>query len=323
METNGLDQGLSGVAYVDEVDQQNGDQWRFYRTKVEETAHLTNGRAWIQTFEHVLKNLPQNLPRPRRTLGVSLSDSGDPRYSMPAYGVKQRNDAAKAMREPQTTPGLPEGARHGVGTQLRLPSGDEVLLICNVGAQCPAELPRKFREMALEELSLLAVGAKCPHQGGCLNEGEIKDVEDIVASGVQTSRRAIIRCPWHNMQFDLQTGEGIGNHLRLERYPVRVMYGAVYIGVRFLNGRVGGGVVGPAMAAGGGCSQALDAEGAAAQAPSMDVDMEGATEAVQDVGCLHLIGKAPLVLPVSAPAAHGKARSRSPPRQLRQHKTAC
>lgn len=307
--------------YVDEVDPQTGDPWRFYRTKVEDTTAVTNGRAWIQTFEHVLRNLP----RPRRTLGVSISDSGDPRHSMPAYGAKQRNDAARAMREPDMTPGLPEGARHGVGTQLRLPSGDEVLLICNVGPQTPAQLPRKFREMPLEELSFLAVAAKCPHMGGCLNEGEIKDVEDIVAVGMDKPRRAIIRCPWHNMQFDLFTGEGVGNHSWLPRYPVRVMYGAVYVAVRLQNGIASGGAVGPVGAVAGAGSKELP----------MDVDMDGgATPVALQDGCgaaaaLGLAGPAAAggpawpAAPATAVAARGPARSRSPARQLRQHKTAC
>eukprot|EP00928_Gymnodinium_smaydae_P007476 TRINITY_DN12688_c0_g2_i1.p1 TRINITY_DN12688_c0_g2~~TRINITY_DN12688_c0_g2_i1.p1 ORF type:complete len:356 (-),score=77.94 TRINITY_DN12688_c0_g2_i1:69-1088(-) len=219
-------------AFVDHVDAETGSGWRFFRTDVERAEQVTNGKAWIQTFEHVL----QKLPRPRRTLGVSLSDSGDPRHTMPAFGAKQRNDAVKAMRDPAATPGLPEGARRGVGQQLRLPSGHEVLLICNVGSRSPAELPRKFREMPLESLSFLAVAAKCPHMGGCLNEGELKDVEDLVPpsrvlAGEAPGRRAVLRCPWHNMQFDLETGQGVGNHLELQRFPVRVAFGAVYIGV--------------------------------------------------------------------------------------------
>uniref|UniRef100_A0A7S1VZU3 Rieske domain-containing protein n=1 Tax=Alexandrium catenella TaxID=2925 RepID=A0A7S1VZU3_ALECA len=302
--------------YFDEVDQQTGEPWRFLRTNITEVADLTNGRAWIQTFEHVLKNLP----KPRRALGISLSDSGDPRYSMPAYGVKQRNDAAKAMREPEATPGLPDGARRGVGTQLKLPSGDEVLLVCNIGPNSPAELPRKFREMPLHELSFLAVAAKCPHQGGCLNEGEIKDVEDIASMGTQMPRRAIIRCPWHNMQFDLHSGEGIGNHLQLARYPVRVAHGAVYIGVRFQNGTFGGGAGYPAAATAAPCIQPLDSGVAPGQEPSMDVDMDmdggGACQS-NPAGSL-CSGFPPAAM---AAPAHGTTRSRSPPRQLRQHRT--
>jgi len=306
-------QGLAGPAYIDEINQLTGEPWRFFRTKVEEPGQLTNGRAWIQTFEHVLKNLP----RPRRTLGVSLSDSGDPRYSMPAYGVKQRNDAAKAMREPSATPDLPEGARHGIGTQLRLPSGDEVLLIANVGPHAPAQLPNKFREMPLDQLSLLAVAAKCPHMGACLNEGEIKDVEDIVAP---QSRRAIIRCPWHNMQFDLHTGEGIGNHNWLQRYPVRVMHGAVYVAVRVQNDKVGGGAAGPAPSAACGKSHPLEVGES-----EMAIDMEGEPTAGALQGECGL--SAPIGIPVAMPFAaalpHSQARSRSPPRVLRQHMTIC
>lgn len=274
----------SGVppACVDEVDPATGEVWRFYRTHVEGPGQLTNGKAWIQTFDHVLKNLP----RPRRQLGISISDSGDPRFSMPAYGAKQRNEAAKAMREPAVTPGLPEGARRGIGTPLKLPTGDEVLLVCNVGAAAPLELPRKFREMRLEEISVFAVAAKCPHMGGCLNEGELKDVEDIAVPG---QRRAIIRCPWHNMQFDLQTGEGIGNGSQLRRYPVRVAHGALYVGTLLADAS-------PALAAG--------AAGTGGNAQEMDVDMDCAADGAPAPPC-------------GAPTPCTPSRSRSPPRLLR------
>lgn len=217
----------AGPAYVDEVDKNTGHLWRFHRTTIERADQLTNGKAWIQTFEHVL----QKLPRPRRTLGISLSECTDPRHTMPSFGSMERNAAVKAMRDPQATPGLPEGARQGIGTQLKLPSGEIVLVVCNVGPQAPLQLPQKFRDTPLEELAIIAVAAKCPHMGGCLNEGELKDVEDIAMPGTAKVHRAIVRCPWHNMQFDLWTGEGVGNYNSLPRYPCQVMHGALYIGV--------------------------------------------------------------------------------------------
>jgi len=215
-------------AYADEFDAATNSTWRFYRTAVERADQVVNGRAWIQTFEHVL----QKLPRPRRVLGVSLSESADPRHSMPAFVPKQRNDALRAMRDPVATPDLPEGARHGIGTHLRLPSGDEVLLLCNVGPQAPPQLPFKFRDMPLADLAFIAIAARCPHMGACMREGELKDIEDIVANASVPSRRAIVRCPQHNMQFDAYTGEGVGNYLMMKRYPVQVAHGAVYIGVQ-------------------------------------------------------------------------------------------
>eukprot|EP00933_Yihiella_yeosuensis_P071111 TRINITY_DN79300_c0_g1_i1.p1 TRINITY_DN79300_c0_g1~~TRINITY_DN79300_c0_g1_i1.p1 ORF type:complete len:289 (+),score=48.23 TRINITY_DN79300_c0_g1_i1:70-936(+) len=215
-------------AFIDEVDPATGKRWRFHRTEIEKAEQLTNGRAWIQVFEHVVAKLP----RPRRQLGVSLSDSSDPRYTMPGVPMKQRNDAVKAMRDSQVTPGLPDAARKGPGQVIRLRNGEEVLLICNVGASSPKELPQKFREMSLEALSIMAVSNKCPHMGGCLNEGELKDVEDLAGG----PRRAILRCPWHNWQFDVRTGEGIGNHAHLPTYPVRVVHGALYVATLLQEG---------------------------------------------------------------------------------------
>lgn len=306
----------SPAPYVDELNPRTAELWRYYRTEIERADQLTNGQAWIQTFEHVL----QTLPRPRRQLAVSISDCGDPRHTLPAFGPKQRNDAAKAMREPQVTPSLPEGARHGVGKQIKLPSGDQVLILCNVGAQAPKQLPRKFRDMPLEELALIAVAAKCPHMGACLNEGELKDVEDIATPG---GRRAIIRCPWHNMQFDLQTGEGVGNHSHLPRYPVRVALGALYVGVRLPQG-----------------APTHDTSAMVPLEEAMDVDMEdgGAQEVrVSELGCGGATAT-PFAVQVAAaqeqaPGAPGeRSRSRtprpppsrlSPNRTLRQTSTIC
>jgi len=286
----------SAPAYVDHADPASGVIWRFHRTEIEGPEHVTNGKAWIQTFEHVLRNLP----RPRRTLGVSLSDSGDPRYSMPAFGVKQRNDATKAMREPDTTPGLPDGARHGVGVVVKLPSGHQVLITCNVGPEAPVELPRKFREMPLEELTFLAVDSRCPHMQACLNEGEVKDVEDLAVPGVVPRRRAIIRCPWHNMQFDLQTGEGVGNHLQLETYPVRVAYGALYVGVRLTA----------ANGEGTGQPQHVPCDPLAAMQVDDEGDTAGSCCSGGDRAAMAAMGQ--LVM---------TGRSRSPARPLRQHNT--
>lgn len=244
-------------AWVDDIE----TGCRFFRTDVRSPSEVINGKAWVQAFEHVLQNMPQP-PRPRRTLGVSMSEGHDPRHTMQAFGVKQRNDALKAMRDAAATPGLPEPARHGIGRLLRLPSGHEVLLVCNVGTDAPSTLPAKFRDMPLEALSFVAVGARCPHGGACLNEGELKDVEDLAAPG----RRAFVRCSQHNMQFDLQTGEGVGNYLKLERFPVKVLHGAVYVGIP---------VAGPQVVPGGNSSVAAAAPVEGPPAGTMDVDMEG------------------------------------------------
>lgn len=204
--------------------------WRFHRTEIESAEQLLNGRAWIQVFEHALQAMPK--VKPRRQLGLSMTDPSDPRHTMPTFDTKRRNDALKAMRDTSALPDIPDAARRGIGKTVRLPTGDEVLLICNVGPDAPPRLevdgaPAKFRDMPIDRLPILAVASKCPHQQGCLADGELKDVEDIAGDG----RRAIVRCAWHNMQFDLSTGQGEGNYYALQRYPVKVVQGTVYVGV--------------------------------------------------------------------------------------------
>lgn len=54
-----------------------------------------------------------------------------------------------------------------------------------------------------------AIDNTCPHRGGSLGEGRLKD-------------RCVI-CPLHQWTFDLQTGENIRNpKVKLKVYPVRI-----------------------------------------------------------------------------------------------------
>lgn len=73
---------------------------------------------------------------------------------------------------------------------------------------------------------LHAVGARCPHQGGNLCEGEVGDIEDLRSTGDtghDCSQRAYITCPVHKMKFDLRTGSVIdGSCGPLPTYRVRV-----------------------------------------------------------------------------------------------------
>lgn len=63
---------------------------------------------------------------------------------------------------------------------------------------------------------LCAVDGACPHRGGPLAEGTLRD--------------GVLSCPWHWFRFDLRTGEHLGRaDLRLRRYPVRVVDGIVEV----------------------------------------------------------------------------------------------
>jgi nitrite reductase/ring-hydroxylating ferredoxin subunit len=58
--------------------------------------------------------------------------------------------------------------------------------------------------------------ARCPHRGGPLVEGRVRD--------------GTVRCPWHWYTFDLATGKCRTTHtLRLRRYPVSVEDGMAIV----------------------------------------------------------------------------------------------
>ena len=65
------------------------------------------------------------------------------------------------------------------------------------------------RPIALFNLGgeFVALDNRCPHRGGSLGEGEIKD--DIVI------------CPWHGWEFNFNTGKAVENDdVIVKTYPV-------------------------------------------------------------------------------------------------------
>ena len=73
--------------------------------------------------------------------------------------------------------------------------------------------------------------------GGCLNECELKDVEDIAMPGAAKVHRAIVKCPWHNMQFDLWTDTNVGNYTCMPWYSCQAMQKALVFGVHVASGQ--------------------------------------------------------------------------------------
>ncbi len=53
-----------------------------------------------------------------------------------------------------------------------------------------------------------AYEGRCPHQGGPLAEGKVCD--------------GSIRCPWHGMDFKIETGKGVGNDLQASKLEIRI-----------------------------------------------------------------------------------------------------
>lgn len=71
-----------------------------------------------------------------------------------------------------------------------------------------------------------ALNNACPHQLAPLCEGTISGtaVSDTVGEYEWTKEGEIIRCPWHNWEFDIATGESVFN-------PHRVRAGTFEVGV--------------------------------------------------------------------------------------------
>ena len=78
-----------------------------------------------------------------------------------------------------------------------------------------------------------AVANHCPHQSGPLCEGRLTeavttDEDDWMLTWDGDER--VIRCPWHNWQFDVRTGEHLDtSSYRVPTFDVEVEDGRVYV----------------------------------------------------------------------------------------------
>jgi 3-phenylpropionate/trans-cinnamate dioxygenase ferredoxin subunit len=77
---------------------------------------------------------------------------------------------------------------------------------------------------------LFALSDKCPHKGGSLSRGKLTGLVESSAPGAYRYSRPgeIIRCPWHNWEFDVRTGRSWCDpeRLRLMNYAVSIEPGA-------------------------------------------------------------------------------------------------
>jgi nitrite reductase (NADH) small subunit len=66
--------------------------------------------------------------------------------------------------------------------------------------------------------NLYALRNHCPHMGGELGEGELRD--------------GVVACPWHGWRFNVETGKHVATELvSVRTFPVRVKGDDVYVGV--------------------------------------------------------------------------------------------
>lgn len=66
-----------------------------------------------------------------------------------------------------------------------------------------------------------ALENSCPHQGGPIADGWLEG--------------STVTCPWHAWCFDVRSGKmTLGDFARIERFPVKVENGAVFVGTEAL-----------------------------------------------------------------------------------------
>lgn len=99
-----------------------------------------------------------------------------------------------------------DGVEHAAGTLADLEAAGA--LAVDLGEVRVALFRCQGRVFALNET--------CPHRGGPLHAGEVRD--------------GVVRCPWHDWQFDLRTGASpLNPRSRVAAYPVRVEAGRVFV----------------------------------------------------------------------------------------------
>ena len=82
--------------------------------------------------------------------------------------------------------------------------------------------------------SLYAIVNYCSHEGAPLCEGLIGGTNESTPDEPDGLRRVrdgqIVRCPWHNWEFDVTTGQNVADpHRRVRTYQVDVADGEVYL----------------------------------------------------------------------------------------------
>jgi len=78
--------------------------------------------------------------------------------------------------------------------------------------------------------SLHAIRNRCPHSGGPLCLGLVRERETGTPGRYALTGRRVLRCPWHGWEFDLDTGRCLDDpELAAAVYPVRVDAGRVLV----------------------------------------------------------------------------------------------
>lgn len=104
------------------------------------------------------------------------------------------------------------------GSKIRIEIGSRAVLVCRT-----------------EEGAVFAVSDDCPHQGASLAAGSLAGTT--VSTAPETyeygRRGEVIRCPWHQYEFDVTSGESLFGERRnrLKCYEISVENGHVFVHV--------------------------------------------------------------------------------------------
>lgn len=113
--------------------------------------------------------------------------------------------------------------RHVVGRVADIPPGGRKLVEVDGRGVVVFNLKGEF----------YALSNTCPHRGGSLAQGILTGLVQSSAPGEYVHSRPgeIIRCPWHQWEFDIKTGRSWCDprKVRLMRYNVAVETGATLI----------------------------------------------------------------------------------------------
>lgn len=101
------------------------------------------------------------------------------------------------------------------GTRKLVRAGTRDIVVFNIGGE------------------LFALSDKCPHKGGSLSKGKLTGLVESAAPGTYNYSRPgeIIRCPWHNWEFDVRSGKSWCDpkRMRLMNYAVSVEPGKTLV----------------------------------------------------------------------------------------------
>jgi nitrite reductase/ring-hydroxylating ferredoxin subunit len=114
-------------------------------------------------------------------------------------------------------------ARHVVARTAEIPPGGRKLVDIDGRGVVVFNLKGEF----------FALSNTCPHKGGSLAEGLLTGLVESKEPGCYNHSRPgeIIRCPWHQWEFDIRTGRSWCDprRMRLKQYDVAVEHGATLV----------------------------------------------------------------------------------------------